>query len=375
MRAIGGVTWCALTALAACPIEVTSNGGAPADAGHGYYDRRGGDRYLDDTGAGPVDGSAGADSGSGLDRGDQPWPDAATAPDSAPRDRVWHWDAAAFFDHASPVIDANHPLADGSGVYQTDGGSPIVPELCPAEQQVAPGCLAALDEAAAGLCDGLDNDCDGTVDDNCGCKQGEAKRCFVGPPGRHQIGACQDGQQICRDLGNGSFGWGPCQGGIPPSAEVCDGLDNDCNGCTDEIAGCVPVGTCPGPGDPRTPDGRPFSSYPLDGTRIYGGADATAWHWSVTGTPCDRMFLALPGSTATAENGQLSFTLHNATSPQASIDFTLSGDYTVTLDVALGSGEIFSCTWIVHVRAPGLRVELCWDATGPTAANHFGGTL
>jgi hypothetical protein len=87
------------------------------------------------------------------------------------------------------------------------------------------------------------------------------------------------------------------------------------------------------------------------------------------------MFLALPGSAATPENGQLSFTLHNGSRAEAALDFTLSGDYTVSLDVDLATGQRFSCSWIVHVRAPGLRVELCWDATGPTADQAYDGTL
>jgi len=28
--------------------------------------------------------------------------------------------------------------------------------------------------------------------------------------------------------------WGPCVGGVAPSVEVCDGLDNDCNGCVEK---------------------------------------------------------------------------------------------------------------------------------------------
>lgn len=274
-----------------------------------------------------------------------------------------------------PPMDAGP--ADGSGIYDLgsggDGGD-VLPDLCPPEAMVGLGCLAELMEYASGLCNGLDDDCDGIVDDGCACTIGEVQRCFRGPPARRGVGACQDGMQRC--VSAGEFGvWGECEGGIAPSAEACDDLDNDCNGCTDEVSGCMmPTGSCPGPDDPRVPEARPFTSYPLRGGDFYMGTDAVSWSWTVTGSPCDRMFLAQPGSPATSDNGMLSYRVTGSTSQDASVDFTLSGDYTVTLTVGKADGTTFTCTWIIHVRAPGLRVELCWDATGPTAS-ALGGSL
>ena len=286
-------------------------------------------------------------------------PDAATDPPAE--------DAGVTDDDAG---DDPAPV-DGTGAYDTGTGTPSA-DLCAPEDVVAPGCLAEM-ESEADLCNGADDDCDGEVDEGCPCTPGEVQRCFRGPPGRRGTGACEDGSQRC--VAAGEFGeWGACEGGISPSAETCDTLDNDCNGCTDELEGCVPDGSCPGPDDPRVPEGSPFSTYTLNGADFYEGTDAASWQWEVRGTPCDRMFEGLPGSTATSENGQLSYTLHDANSRDASIDFTLSGDYEVTLTVTREDGSEFTCTWIVHVRAPGLRVELCWDATGPTASS-FGGTV
>jgi len=66
------------------------------------------------------------------------------------------------------------------------------------------------------LCDGADNDCDGYVD-------GHTRQCGEG------MGKCGDGRQICV---NGE--WGECQGAGEPSEEVCNGIDDDCDGEADE---------------------------------------------------------------------------------------------------------------------------------------------
>jgi hypothetical protein len=93
------------------------------------------------------------------------------------------------------------------------------------------------------VCDGIDNDCDQAVDETdegmpgvgvaCGSSVGECR------PG---TSACVGGRITCNDKG--------------PTAEVCNGLDDDCNGSVDD-------GVAP-PGDACNPSGL-ASGAPIQG--------------------------------------------------------------------------------------------------------------
>lgn len=90
-------------------------------------------------------------------------------------------------------------------------------------------------------CDAVDNDCDGSTDEgfNVGSSCGGA-------------GVCTGGTLACAADGLGT----ECVGGSQPTDEICDALDNDCDGQTDEGSLCLAgqscvrgacVSTCPFP--------------------------------------------------------------------------------------------------------------------------------
>jgi hypothetical protein len=70
------------------------------------------------------------------------------------------------------------------------------------------------------VCDGQDNDCDGLTDEG---NPGGGVACSTG-----QQGVCAAGTRQC--LG----GVLACIRDVPPAAETCNGLDDDCDGTTDE---------------------------------------------------------------------------------------------------------------------------------------------
>ena len=73
--------------------------------------------------------------------------------------------------------------------------------------------------------------CIGTLNPNCGgaCSNGSTQACYTGPAGTSGIGACHAGIQTCS-----AGAWGACTGEVTPSAEVCDSIDNNCNGMVDD---------------------------------------------------------------------------------------------------------------------------------------------
>jgi len=93
------------------------------------------------------------------------------------------------------------------------------------------GCAGAVGPTTE-VCEGsVDEDCDGTVDNGCVCTNGAMQVC----PGGSNAGVCSRGTQTCA-----GGAWGACAGAVGPTIEVCEGsLDEDCDGTVDNGCACT----------------------------------------------------------------------------------------------------------------------------------------
>ncbi|MEM9731749.1 MAG: MopE-related protein, partial [Myxococcota bacterium] len=122
-------------------------------------------------------------------------------------------------------------FANASGVCAPAAAdTPMQPEPEPEPEAPAEDPDDPRDEPME-RCDGVDNDGDTEIDEDfpelgtpCGDGLDE--------------GECEAGEYACRPDGTGT----ECVGAVGPTAEVCDGLDNDCDGTTDN----GPPETCDG---------------------------------------------------------------------------------------------------------------------------------
>jgi hypothetical protein len=137
--------------------------------------------------------------------------------------------------------DCNAQTADGSAdpaVGQICGSS--VGEcrqgsnICTGGQIICSGGRGPVAES----CDGKDNDCDNVTDENLPDTNNDDVRDIVSCGS--SVGLCRTGEELCvavpTSVDPDGFDY-QCIGGVGPVPEICDGLDNNCNGVTDECTG------------------------------------------------------------------------------------------------------------------------------------------
>lgn len=116
------------------------------------------------------------------------------------------------------------------------------------------------------------------------CSLGEKVACYAGPTGTAGRGACKAGSITCISLGELTT-WSACEGEALPSAEKCNGVDDDCDGAADEGLSCRNPGESCAPGDEcaggtsciEFPDGRRICDAPPTCTTPKNCPNGTRW--------------------------------------------------------------------------------------------------
>jgi hypothetical protein len=134
-------------------------------------------------------------------------------------------------DDCNNIVDDLPPRACYFGPAGTEGVGPCHGgmQTCVGGSWAVSPCVGEVLPTSE-ICNGIDDNCNNAVDDRV-----PPAPCYDGLPGTENVGICHGGGRACV---GGTYANSACAGEVTPApAEICNGLDDNCDGAVDNLPG------------------------------------------------------------------------------------------------------------------------------------------
>ncbi len=263
--------------------------------------------------------------------------------------------------------DCNGMCDDGVGCCQGTVSTCTTSCGSPGTRTCSGACVPGPCDPPAETCNGVDDNCNATIDEGFACEAGSVAPCMAS----------------CGTVGSSTCSATCTAGACVPPAELCgNGVDDDCDTMIDEgcMAGCT--GTCAG-ARPVTGSGGRFTAMLAAGTDTgtCGGAGSEAiYTFTLTGTsdvfitthgtPIDTVVYVRSCSCTGTEVG-CNDDADGVTSSVVQLNALAGGTYTVFIDTKVAmSAMVTADIYISPAAAAGDRCGRPTRFVGPTAMGN-----